>query len=113
VISHAADAVRVTAGRFLVCCGHSGRRDGSTVAAARQSETSQSRSEHVSVTGKVKFFNETKGFGFFTKDDGTGDVFVHRTELPADIKLLYEGQPVSFEIEKTTRGLRAVTIILI
>jgi CspA family cold shock protein len=66
----------------------------------------------VSVTGKVKFYNETKGFGFFTRDDGTGDVFVHRSELPVDIKLLYEGQPVSFDVEKTTRGFRAVNIKL-
>jgi cold shock protein len=70
------------------------------------------RSEHVSVTGTVKFFNETKGFGFFACDAG-GDVFVHRSELPLDIKLLYEGQAVSFDIEKTTRGLRAVNIKLI
>jgi cold shock CspA family protein len=47
------------------------------------------------------------------RDDGSGDVFVHRTELPAEVKLLYEGQAVSFDIERTTRGLRAVNIKLI
>jgi CspA family cold shock protein len=71
-----------------------------------------SEDEQVRFKGKVKFFNEAKGYGFFVRDDGSGDVFVHRTDLPADIGLLYEGQAVLFDIENTKRGLRAVKIAL-
>ena len=64
----------------------------------------------MTVKGKVKFFNEAKGYGFLTRDDGSGDVFVHRTDLPREILGLYEGQAVTFDIETTRRGLRAVNI---
>jgi cold shock protein len=71
-----------------------------------------SEDEQVRFKGKVKFFNEAKNFGFFVKDDGSGDVFVHRTDLPVNIGLLYEGQAVTFDVESTKRGLRSVNISL-
>mgnify|MGYP001370647886 CR=1 FL=1 len=60
--------------------------------------------------GTVKWFNEQKGFGFITADDGR-DYFVHHTSIIADgFKTLREGAEVQFKIEKGDRGPKAVEV---
>ncbi len=62
-------------------------------------------------TGKVKWFNDSKGFGFIESDDGT-DVFVHYKDIAADgFRTLVEGQAVSFEIEQGEKGPRATNVM--
>jgi CspA family cold shock protein len=58
-------------------------------------------------TGTVKFFNETKGFGFITPDEGGKDVFVHKTGLNEPIR---EGDKVSYEVEQSPKGLNAISV---
>ena len=58
-------------------------------------------------TGKVKFFNEQKGFGFITPDDGSKDVFVHKSGVREQ---LLEGDKVSYDIEQTPKGMNAVNV---
>jgi len=64
--------------------------------------------------GTVKWFNSEKGFGFISKDDGSGDVFVHFSAIMTDgFKTLAEGQKVTFETEqdpKNSSKLRAVNV---
>ncbi len=60
--------------------------------------------------GTVKFFNNTKGFGFITPEDGDKDVFVHVSGLTQDIT---EGDKVSFDIEESPKGLNAVNVEVI
>ena len=66
------------------------------------------------INGQVKWFNESKGFGFITPADGSKDVFVHFSAIQVDgFKTLEEGQKVTFDVEsdpKDSRKLRAVNV---
>ena len=65
-----------------------------------------------SITGTVKWFNEDKGFGFLTQDNGGADVFVHFRAIASEgFKTLDEGQKVSFEVEQGPKGLQASNVI--
>ena len=56
-------------------------------------------------TGKVKWFNERKGFGFITPDDGSDDLFIHHTEIKVDgYRSLHEDQEVEFEVGEGRKG---------
>ena len=58
-------------------------------------------------TGKVKFFNNSKGFGFITPDDGGKDLFVHVSGTKEEIR---DGDKVTFDVENSPKGLNAVNV---
>jgi CspA family cold shock protein len=61
--------------------------------------------------GTVKWFNESKGFGFITREDGT-DVFVHYSSIEGNgFKSLVEGDSVSFDTENGPKGLKAIKVV--
>jgi CspA family cold shock protein len=62
-------------------------------------------------TGTVKWFNESKGFGFITPDDGSKDVFVHFSSIASEgFRTLAEGQKVTFNVEDGPKGPQATNV---
>ncbi|PKM46662.1 MAG: cold-shock protein [Gammaproteobacteria bacterium HGW-Gammaproteobacteria-1] len=63
-------------------------------------------------TGTVKWFNESKGFGFITQDNGGADVFVHFSAISGSgFKTLAEGQKVSFDLQNGPKGPQASNVV--
>jgi cold shock protein len=59
----------------------------------------------------VKWFNNQKGYGFITRDDGSGDVFVHYSSMAGDgFKSLVEGDAVEFEVVDSDKGPKAANV---
>ncbi|MDH5602101.1 MAG: cold-shock protein [Gammaproteobacteria bacterium] len=63
-------------------------------------------------TGTVKWFNDSKGFGFISPSDGSADVFVHFSAVQGDgFRTLAEGQSVTYEVENGPKGPQATQVV--
>ena len=83
------------------CPGRVGRVEGSI-------------NQRVDVNGKVKWFNDSKGYGFITPDDGERDLFVHHSDIQMDgFRTIREGQAVEFEVEEGPKGPAAKSVKIV
>ena len=74
-------------------------------------QKSRAREVRMMATGKVKWFNNLKGFGFIQQEDGGGDIFVHYSAILSEgFKSLAEGEVVQFEIQQSEKGPQAVNV---
>jgi CspA family cold shock protein len=68
------------------------------------------------VKGTVKWFDSRKGYGFITREDGTGDIFVHFSAIKGesdDFKIIYEGDIVEFEVTDGDKGPQATDLTVV
>jgi CspA family cold shock protein len=96
---------------FLAATGYTVRAPSLKISEGRRRTDRQQQRKKSMTTGTVKWFNDAKGFGFITQDNGGEDVFCHHTAITAEgFRTLAEGQKVSFDVAKGPKGLQAQNV---
>jgi CspA family cold shock protein len=91
---------------------HSSRRTAGDDARRREQHLAQEFHQMARITGTVKWFNDAKGFGFITPENGEKDCFVHHTAIQAQgFKSLAEGERVEFEVVQGQKGPAAQNVV--